>query len=83
MEVKDDKCCFGKCRSPSSLYYFGKPLCDKCWNKLCELPTNEMKDLLKVRYKKPKITPQSAVEPEVIVAEQQAPVEPVRVESSE
>jgi len=37
-----DFCQYRKCKEKSNLCYLGKGLCDKHWEKLCELDIKEM-----------------------------------------
>ena len=54
------------CKRASALYYLRRSLCDYHWNKLSELPVDEMKELLGIRRKKKVIVAQPAEEPEPI-----------------
>ncbi len=50
-----DICSVPGCKRPSALSYYRKSLCDPCWNKLSELPVDEMKDFLGIRRSKKKV----------------------------
>jgi len=45
-EQDKDTCCYKSCKDRVEIYYYGKPLCDKHWNKLSEkTPTDVKKEL--------------------------------------
>lgn len=48
-----DICCYKKCRNEAAVYYYGKPLCDKCWNKLSQIDPEEVKTILNIKPAKP------------------------------
>ena len=50
--MNEDKCCMSGCKGKPGLTYYGKPVCDKHWEKLSEKTPDELKDLLGVRRKK-------------------------------
>jgi len=43
-----DKCAIKKCRQPAGLTYYGKPVCDKHWEKYTAA---ELKKALKIKDK--------------------------------
>jgi len=47
-------CWFKKCKDKVEITYFGKPLCDKHWEKLSNESPDKMKEILGVRRKKEK-----------------------------
>lgn len=49
---KETKCVVKQCRSESDIFYYGLPLCDKHWAKLCDLPTDKMKEKLGIKVER-------------------------------
>lgn len=47
-----DKCVFKKCKQIGTIIYFDKQLCDKHWDKICEMDTKKGKELLGIKEKK-------------------------------
>ena len=39
--MSGDKCCIKGCRGSSDIIYLRRGLCNKCWDRLSELSTNE------------------------------------------
>ena len=46
-----DYCCIKHCRGEVGIFYYGKPLCDKCWTKLSEKSVEQLKKLLEIKEK--------------------------------
>lgn len=45
-----DKCAIKRCRNNSDIIYLGVPLCNKCWDKLCEKSSKDMKRILGIKH---------------------------------
>lgn len=41
MEDEEDRCSTKRCRGKPTVEFMGKPLCDRCWGKLCDKQTKE------------------------------------------
>lgn len=50
--MSEDGCCFKNCKGKVEIEYYGKFLCDKHWNKLCDKTVAEMKEALDIKEKK-------------------------------
>ena len=46
-----DTCCCKKCKEKVEIFYFGKPLCNRHWNKFADKTPSELKDILGVKEK--------------------------------
>ena len=51
--MSENICCIDKCKNNVGIFYYGKPLCDKHWSKLCEKSTKDMKKELNIKEPKP------------------------------
>jgi hypothetical protein len=49
--VNEDRCCYKGCKDELKIFYYGKGLCDKHWQKLCEKSTADMKKILEIKEK--------------------------------
>ena len=47
-----DICCYKNCKNECSVYYYEKPLCEKCWGKLSLITPAEVKSLLNIKIEK-------------------------------
>jgi len=50
--IDQDICCFPKCKGKVEIFYCGKSLCDKHWNKLSEKTPEEVKSILSIKETK-------------------------------
>ena len=50
--ITEDRCCYKGCKDELKIFYYGKGLCDKHWQKLCEKSTTDMKKILEIKEKK-------------------------------
>jgi len=57
-----DKCDFKDCKEESSIGYYTKHLCSKHWQKLSELPVDELKKILNIKDKKIVMSPTQKAE---------------------
>ena len=53
MNERTDQCQYPGCNLPSEMVYLGAGLCDKHWEKICDMPKEKIYKKLRIKHEVP------------------------------